>query len=224
MARWFACMSGLVAGLSLASAHADEGMWLLNNFPSEQVGKLYGFKPSQAWLDHVRMSAVRLAQGCSASFVSAHGLVQTNHHCAEHCLEQLSNASKNLIATGFYAKEEKDEVKCPAHEIDQLIEIGDVTQRVQAALAGKEGPAFEEAKRAVNASIAAECSHGDPALRCDVVSLYNGGVYNLYKYRRYQDVRLVFAPEQSHRVFRRRPGQFRVSALRLGCELSAGLR
>jgi hypothetical protein len=201
-------MSGLVAGLSLASAHADEGMWLLNNFPSEQVGKLYGFKPSQAWLDHARMSAVRLAQGCSASFVSAHGLVQTNHHCAEHCLEQLSNASKNLIATGFYAKEEKDEVKCPAHEIDQLIEIGDVTQRVQAALAGKEGPAFEEAKRAVNASIAAECSHGDPALRCDVVSLYNGGVYNLYKYRRYQDVRLVFAPEQSIAFFGGDPDNF----------------
>src|SRR6516165_3781739 len=97
--------------LFIPAARADEGMWLLNEFPSEKVEKLYGFKPSQAWLDKVRLSAVRLAQGCSAAFVSPHGLVQTNHHCAEHCIEQLSSAGKNLVADGFYAKEEKDEPK-----------------------------------------------------------------------------------------------------------------
>ncbi len=208
MTRWFAYLSGLIAGLALCAAQAGEGMWLLNNFPSEQVEKLYGFKPSQEWLDHVRLSAVRLAQGCSASFVSAHGLVQTNHHCAEHCIEQLSTGGKDLIAAGFYAKEEKDEVKCPALEIDQLIQIGDVTARVQQAIAGKEGPAFEEAKRAVDAAIAHECTGGDAALRCDVVELYNGGIYNLYKYRRYQDVRLVFAPEQAIAFFGGDPDNF----------------
>ncbi len=208
MTRWFAYLSGLIAGLALCAARADEGMWLLNNFPCGQVERLYGFKPSQEWLDHVRLSAVRLAQGCSAAFVSAHGLVQTNHHCAEHCIEQLSTGGKDLIAAGFYAKEEKDEVKCPALEIDQLIEIGDVTARVQAALAGKEGPAFEAAKRAVKAAIAQECTGGDAALRCDVAGLYNGGVYNLYKYRRYQDVRLVFAPEQAIAFFGGDPDNF----------------
>ncbi len=208
MARRFACIFGLIAAVSLAPAQADEGMWLLNNFPSEKVEKLYGFKPSQEWLDHVRLSAVRLAQGCSAAFVSPKGLVQTNHHCAEHCIEQLSTGGKNLIATGFYAKEEKDEVKCPALEIDRLTEISDVTARVQQAIAGKEGPAFEEAKRAVDAGIAHECTGGSAALRCDVVELYNGGVYNLYKYLRYQDVRLVFAPEQAIAFFGGDPDNF----------------
>src|SRR5215469_7397850 len=139
----------LVCALLLTTAaRADEGMWLLNGFPSGTVEKLYGFKPSQDWLSKVRLSAVRLAQGCSASFVSAHGLVQTNHHCAEHCIEQLSSQSKNLVADGFYAKEEKDEPKCPALEINQLIETGDVSTRVHEALAGKEGSAFAEARRA----------------------------------------------------------------------------
>ncbi len=202
----FACI--VCALLLNAAAKADEGMWLLNDFPSAQVEKLYGFKPSQAWLDHVRLSAVRLAQGCSAGFVSVRGLVQTNHHCAEHCIEQLSRAGKNLVADGFYAKEEKDEAKCPALEVNQLIEIGDVTARVHEALAGKEGAGFAEAKRAIKAAIAAECTGGSTALRCDTVELYNGGVYNLYKYRRYQDVRLVFAPEQSIAFFGGDPDNF----------------
>jgi hypothetical protein len=194
--------------LFVAPGRADEGMWLLNEFPSEKVEKLYGFRPSQEWLDKARLAAVRLAQGCSAAFVSPRGLVQTNHHCAEHCIEQLSSASKNLIADGFYAKEEKDEVKCPALEIDQLVQIGDVTARVHEALSGKEGPAFAEAKRAISAAIAAECTQGDAALRCDVTEFYNGGVYHLYKYRRYQDVRLVFAPEQAIAFFGGDPDNF----------------
>jgi hypothetical protein len=196
------------AFLLIAAARADEGMWLLNEFPSAQVEKLYGFSPSQDWLAKVRLSAVRLAQGCSAAFVSPRGLVQTNHHCAEECIEKLSSESKNLIADGFYAKEEKDERKCPALEVNQLIETSDVTARLHEALAGKEGPAFAEAKRAVKAAIAAECAQDDAALRCDVVELYNGGIYNLYKYRRYQDVRLVFAPEMAIAFFGGDPDNF----------------
>ncbi len=198
----------LFASLSCSGSSADEGMWLLDNFPSDQVGKLYGFRPDQQWLDRARLSAVRLAQGCSAAFVSPRGLVQTNHHCAERCIEQLSRAGKDLLASGFYAKEEKDEAKCPDFELDQLIGIGDVTPRVREAIEGKEGEAFTEAKRAVKAAIAKECSGGDDALRCDVVELYEGGVYNLYKYRRFQDVRLVFAPEQAIAFFGGDPDNF----------------
>jgi len=189
-------------------AKADEGMWLLDNFPCDRVEKLYGFRPDQQWLDRVRLSAVRLAQGCSAGFVSPRGLVQTNHHCAEECLEQISTSEKDLFTTGFYAKEEKDEAKCAEFELDQLIGIGDVTARVRDAIEGKAGEAFTEAKRAVKAAIAKECSGGNDALRCDVVELYEGGIYNLYKYRRFQDVRLVFAPEQAIAFFGGDPDNF----------------
>jgi hypothetical protein len=202
----FVCLAILVS--HPFPAKADEGMWLLDNFPSDRVEKLYGFRPDQKWLDRARLSAVRLAQGCSAGFVSPRGLVQTNHHCAEECLEQLSTSKKDLFTTGFYAKEEKDEAKCPDYELNQLIGIGDVTARVHEAIDGKTGEAFTEAKRAVKAMIAKECSGGDDALRCDVVELYNGGVYNLYKYRRFQDVRLVFAPEQAIAFFGGDPDNF----------------
>src|ERR1700761_1413576 len=106
-----------VAGLlASASAHADEGMWTFNNFPADKVKQAYGFAPDQKWLDHVRLSSIRLARGCSASLVSPHGLVMTNHHCAHSCIEQLSTRERDYVATGFYAKEEKDEVKCPDME------------------------------------------------------------------------------------------------------------
>ncbi len=198
----------LLLAIHSCAAKADEGMWLLDNFPSDRVEKLYGFRPDQQWLDRVRLSAVRLAQGCSAGFVSPRGLVQTNHHCAEECLEQISTSKKDLMTAGFYAKEEKDEAKCPDFELNQLIGIGDVTARVREAIDGKEGEAFTEAKRAVKAAIAKECSGGDDALRCDVVELYEGGIYNLYKYRRFQDVRLVFAPEQAIAFFGGDPDNF----------------
>ncbi len=191
-----------------SAAGAEEGMWPLNNFPAEQLEKAYGFRPTQEWLDHVRLSSVRLARGCSAGFVSARGLVQTNHHCARQCIDQLSSKERDLQALGFYAKEEKDEVKCPNVEANQLTAISDVTARVQAALSGKEGAAFAEAKKAIEAAIARECTGGDETVRCDVVELYNGGIYNLYKYRRYQDVRLVFAPERAIAFFGGNPDNF----------------
>ncbi len=202
----FVCLAFLVS--CSFPAKADEGMWLLDNFPSDRVETLYGFRPDQKWLDRARLSAVRLAQGCSAAFVSSRGLVQTNHHCAEECLEQLSTSEKDLFTTGFYAKEEKDEAKCPDYELNQLVGIGDVTARVREAIDGKEGANFTDAKRAVKAAIAKECSGGDDALRCDVVELYDGGVYNLYKYRRFQDIRLVFAPEQAIAFFGGDPDNF----------------
>src|ERR1700744_2165137 len=99
--------------LAPAAAQADEGMWTFNNFPTAKVSQAYGFAPDQKWLDHVRLSSIRLARGCSASLVSKDGLVMTNHHCAHSCIEQLSTAARDYVQTGFYAKEAKDEVKCP---------------------------------------------------------------------------------------------------------------
>jgi hypothetical protein len=200
----------VLLALWITTSHADEGMWTFNNFPADKVQKAYGFRPDQAWLDHVRMSSVRLtgAGGCSAAFVSPRGLVQTNHHCARRCIQDLSTPKSDLITDGFYAHEEKDETRCPGLEVNQLIDISDVTDRVTKALAGKDGPAFAAALRAEQANISSECAGKDDNLRCDVISLYSGGVYNLYKYRRYQDVRLVFAPEGAIAFFGGDPDNF----------------
>jgi hypothetical protein len=200
------CTAALV--LAPSFARADEGMWTFNNFPSAKVGQAYGFSPDQKWLDHVRLSSIRLAQGCSASLVTKSGLVMTNHHCAHSCIEQLSTPERDYVQTGFYAKDEKDEVKCPDLEANQLVQITDVTERVKAAVAGKDGKAFSDALKAIDADIAKECSGGNDNLRCDVVELYHGGVYNLYKYRRYQDLRLVFAPEFAIAFFGGDPDNF----------------
>ncbi|MEY4577409.1 MAG: hypothetical protein RL701_2112 [Pseudomonadota bacterium] len=186
---------------------ADEGMWLVNAFPAEQVGKKYGFKPDQAWLDKVQLSSARLAQGCSASFVSPNGLVMTNHHCAHACIEQLSGAKKDYIAQGFFAKAEGDELRCPALEVNQLVKIEDVSQRMAAAVKDKAGAEYSAAKKAVEADIEKACATSDD-LRCDVVELYHGARYHLYKYRRYQDVRVVFVPELATAFFGGDPDNF----------------
>ncbi|RAP58113.1 S46 family peptidase [Oleiagrimonas sp. MCCC 1A03011] len=202
----------LLTGLLLAtagSAMADEGMWTMNHLPIKQMQQKYGFTPSQQWIDHVQRAALRLAEGCSGSFVSANGLVMTNHHCANTCLSQLSDKNHNYMQDGYVAKDDKDEPKCPDMELNQLEKITDVTARVNAATAGKNGAARIKAQRAVDSAIEKACVNGDPdTWRCDVVTLYHGGRYALYKYRRYQDVRLVFAPEQSIAFFGGDPDNF----------------
>jgi hypothetical protein len=185
----------------------DEGMWLLNDFPSDRLARLHGFRPTEEWLEHVRLSAVRLAGGCSGSLVSKGGLVMTNHHCGSRCIEQLSTAKKDYVANGFYARSEKDEVKCPEIEVNQLVAIEDVTARVIGATKGLLGARYNEANKAELSKIEKECAKSDD-LRCDVVSLYRGGLYHLYKYQRYQDVRLVFAPEFAIGFFGGDPDNF----------------
>jgi len=199
----------LLAALLVAPAlaGADEGMWTFNNFPKDRVEKAYGFKVTDAWLDNVQRSSVRLAQGCSASFVSERGLVMTNHHCAHSCIEQLSTKEKDFVKAGFLAKGDADEVKCPELEVNQLVEITSVTARMKKATEGKSGRDFFVAQRGEQAAIEKECQTAE-TLRCEVVSLYRGGVYDLYKYQRYQDVRLVFAPEFSIAFFGGDPDNF----------------
>jgi len=190
-----------------SGATADEGMWTYNNFPSQKVKEQYGFEPTKDWLDHVRLSSARLAGGCSASFVSPDGLVMTNHHCAHSCIAQLSTAEKDYVKNGFYAKTPADEVKCPVMEVNQLVDITDVTDRIGAATQGLVEREYNEAQRGAMAKIEKECATSDD-VRCDVVTLYRGGKYNLYKYRRFQDVRLVFAPEFSIAFFGGDPDNF----------------
>ena len=182
---------------SVVPANADEGMWTFDNFPAKAVGQKYGFTPSQAWLDHVRNSTVRLligGAGCSGSFVSAHGLVMTNHHCIDECAQQLSTPENNLITGGFVAAAPQDEKACPDAEIDQLQSIRDVTAVIRYAIGSSTGADANAALRTEEAALQDSCGHA-PDVRCDIVSLYRGGEYALYHYKRYTDVRLVFAPE-----------------------------
>jgi hypothetical protein len=182
--------------LAAFGSRADEGMWTYDNFPSQKVAQKYGFSPSKEWLNEAQLSSVRLAGGCSGSFVSQDGLVMTNHHCAHSCIEQLSTKDRDFVAQGFYAPTLEAEVKCPEIELNELVQISDVTARVHGATEGlKPGKEFNDKRKAAMAAIEKECAGGDEKLRCDVVELYHGGAYSLYKYKRFQDVRLVFAPE-----------------------------
>ncbi len=194
--------------LGAAPALADEGMWTYNNFPSAKVKEKYGFEPTQEWLDKVRLSSARLAGGCSASFVSPTGLVMTNHHCARGCIDQLSTAKQDYIANGFYAKTQAEEKQCPAMEINQLVEITDVTDTLNKATQGMSGKQYADTLKAKMSELEQACSGGDAKVRCDTVTLYQGGKYNLYKYRRFQDVRLVMAPEHAIAFFGGDPDNF----------------
>jgi hypothetical protein len=206
MLRWVALL-GFVSVLSAgSSAQADEGMWTFDNFPKAKLEKQHGWKVTDQWLQHVMRSAVRLA-GCSASFVSPQGLVATNHHCVVSCLQQLSTKQRDLVAPGYYARTAADELRCPEQEATQLIDITDVTARIKTATKGLDGAKYQDARKAAQAAIEKECQTSD-ALRCDVVSLYHGGIYALYKYKRFQDVRLVFAPEKAIAFFGGDPDNF----------------
>ena len=201
----------LCALVLAAAARADEGMWTFDNFPSRKVAAKYHFSPDAAWLEEARLASARItgSTGCSASFVSPDGLVMTNHHCAHSCIEQLSTKEKDFVAQGFYAPRTEDEVKCPEIEVDQLAQIADVTAQVQGATKGlKPGKEFNDKRKGAMAGIEKECSGGSDKVRCDVVELYHGGQYSLYKYKRFLDVRLAFAPEVAVAFFGGDPDNF----------------
>ncbi|MGD0098131.1 MAG: S46 family peptidase [Terracidiphilus sp.] len=201
----------LPAALLLAAApivRAEEGMWTFDNPPLKQLAAKYDFHPTQEWLDHLRLSSVRLNDGGSGSFVSSDGLLLTNHHVARGQLQKNTTAEHNYLRDGFYATTPDAEMKSPDLEVNVLIAMRDVTSRVQDAAKGIADEA--KALKARDAEIAAieKESKDKTGLRSDVVSLYHGGEYWLYQYKAYTDVRLVFAPEQQAAFFGGDPDNF----------------
>ena len=194
--------------LSSTVGWADEGMWLYNKAPKDKIRAKYGFELTQQWLDHVRLSSVRFNNGGSGSFVSADGLTFTNHHVGAGCVQQISTAGHDYIKTGFYAKTQADEAKCPNLELNQLVGIEDVTEKVNAGVKPSMSAADAgQTQRAAMSQIEKECATST-GQRCDVVTFYSGQVYNLYKYKKYTDVRLVFAPEFDIAFFGGDPDNF----------------
>jgi hypothetical protein len=189
-------------------ASADEGMWLYNETPTSKIKAKYGFELTQQWLDHVRLSSVRFNNGGSGSFVSADGLTFTNHHVGAGCVQQLSTGGRDYITSGFYAKTQADEVRCPNLELNQLVGIEDVTDKVNNGVKPEMSAADAgQAQRGNMSHIEKDCATST-GLRCDVVTFYSGQVYNLYKYKKYTDVRLVFAPEFDIAFFGGDPDNF----------------
>jgi hypothetical protein len=196
-------MRRFVAALALsfpfvaAHARADEGMWPFNMVPKDRIAKEHNVTLTDAWLDHVRLASVRFNSGGSGSFVSSGGLVLTNHHVASDCIAKLGSAAHDYLRDGYVAGKDGDEARCPDLELNQLLTIEDVTDKVKAAR--KDGMSDADANAATKGTIAQlekECTERT-SMRCDVVTLYAGGKYQLYTYKKFTDVRLVFAPEQA---------------------------
>lgn len=195
--RAAAAALGILALIS-TPASSEEGMWTFDNFPTARMQSEMGWAPDQAWRDRVMAGTARLP-GCSASNVSGQGLVLTNHHCVIACVNALSTTQANYIADGFMARTREEERRCPSMNVDVLQSVSNVTQAIETATAGVAPEAFAHARNAEIARLEGECSAD--AVRCEVVTLYQGGRYALHRYKRYADVRLVFAPEHAMAAF-----------------------
>lgn len=200
MRHTLAASAAVLAFAAASAAQADEGMWTFDNFPIARANQTLGTNIDQAWLDRVRLSSVKFG-GCSAGIVSGEGLVMTNNHCVATCVANLSTPEVNYSETGFAPRTREDELKCPGGSAEILTDISDVTERMHAAGAGLDGQAFTQARDAEAGRIEQEACAGDDTVRCQVVSLYRGGQFKLYKYRRYTDVRLAWAPEDRAATF-----------------------
>ncbi|MGE3803422.1 MAG: S46 family peptidase [Gemmataceae bacterium] len=217
-ARRFVLLLAVLSGFGFAAvAHADEGMWLFSKPPAVYLKEMYNFEPTKDWLEHLQKSSVRFNNGGSGSFVSADGLVMTNHHVGSDCLQKLSDEKHNYYKDGFHARTRAEEKKCVDLELNVLMSIEDVTERVNAAV--KKGMSADEAaraRRAIMAEIEKE-SLDKTKLRSDVVTLYQGGQYHLYRYKKYTDVRVVFAPSQQIAFFGGDPDNFEYPRYDLDC-------
>lgn len=179
----------------MVPARSDEGMWLLNDPPKKHLKDTYKFDLTPEWIERAMLGNVRFNSGGSGGFVSAHGLVVTNHHIAADALQKLSTKDRDLYRDGFFAKERKDELKCPDLELNVLQSIEDVTEKVNASVPADTKPEDAAGKRRAAMSDIEKASLAKTGLRSDIVTLYQGGAYHLYRYKKYTDVRLVFAPE-----------------------------
>jgi len=206
MRRIVASMGVLAAGTP--ALLGDEGMWLYTNPPLARLKERYGFEPGKEWLEHLQKSSVRFNSGGSGSFVSKDGLVMTNHHVAADALQKMGTPERNYYRDGFYAKTRGEERKCEAMELNVLESIEDVTARVEGAVKGDMKPdQAAKARRAVMNAIEDEETK-KTGLRSNIVTLYQGGAYHLYRFKRYTDVRLVWAPEQQIAFFGGDPDNF----------------
>ena len=207
--QWLMLAAVLTAGPVLA----DEGMWTFDNFPSATVAQKYGAQIDARWLDRVRSSIVRLSN-CTATYVSAEGLILTNHHCADECLADNSTPEHSLIETGFLAADRSQEKKCGTQIADTLVAMENITERVNAATKGQDAKTANETRKRTLTMLESACEDASKrdaktgALKCEAVDLYQGGQYFLYKYKRYTDVRLVFAPEDGIAAFGGDPDNF----------------
>ena len=201
-------LSGILLSVLSERAFGDEGMWLYNAPPTKQLKEKYNFQPDAKWLEHLQKSSVRFNSGGSGSFISATGLAITNHHVGADALQKFSDEQHNYLQDGFYAKTRTDEKKCVDLELNVLMSIEDVTARVNSAV--KPEMTSEQASDARKSAIAAieKESKDKTGLRSNVVTLYQGGAYHLYRSKRYDDVRLVFAPEQQIAFFGGDPDNF----------------
>ncbi len=202
----------MLAAAAAAPARADEGMWTFDNFPADAVKQAYGVEITPAWLDHVRLSTVRLTN-CTASFVSPDGLLLTNHHCVESCLGELSSKDNSLMERGFIARERDAERRCATQIADVLVGVENITAVVTKASAGAGDQAANDARKKTLTALEQSCEQASAHARtgkltCQAVTLYDGGQYFLYKYKRYDDVRLVFTPETDIAAFGGDPDNF----------------
>ncbi len=201
-----------LALLASGAAGADEGMWTYHDFPANLVKQKYGADITAAWLDRARNSTVRLA-GCTAAFVSATGLILTNHHCSAPCLDENSTREANLFKNGYLATNRERELRCRQQVADILIEMENVTAKVDGATRNLDDRSANEARKKTLTQLEQACEDASAAsrtgkLHCESVDLYAGGQYWLYKYKRYNDVRLVFAPEYGIAAFGGDPDNF----------------
>jgi hypothetical protein len=194
------------------AASADEGMWTFDNFPESALNTAYGAELTQGWLDHLRLSTIRLTN-CTASFVSPDGLILTNHHCVESCLAELSSKDMNLLDSGYLAASRSGEKRCSTQLADVLVAMDDVTEQVGKAIRGLDDRAANDTRKRVLTELEQACETASAKsksgrLKCQAVTLYEGGKYFIYKYKRYDDVRLVFAPEGDIAAFGGDPDNF----------------
>jgi hypothetical protein len=208
--RYTSLLPGLLV-LGCVTAWADEGMWTVDNFPTALVKERYGVEITPQWLERVRLSTIRLAY-CTASFVSPDGLILTNHHCVARCLAEHSSKDTSLIETGFLAQERSKERRCGVQVADVLVALEDITAKVHGATRDLKAEAANQARKQTLTALEERCEESarsaQQPLKCEAVTLYGGGRYALYKYKRYDDVRLVFAPEAGIAAFGGDPDNF----------------